>query len=262
MSYANVSDTLWINGTITTCTLGSISGYVWFDANGDAIMDAEEIGIKEYIVTLYDSLGQTVGENTDNTGYYGFSGLPPDSYSLEIIVIDPYHPTTSITIPVTLGLGEAITDQNFGLNIDPNDITPGGDCRSPGFRKTNLRKLLGHQHGTPQVSEENMIEYCNTVYTLFYDGVFGSTDPATGGDGLSLQEALDIILSGEASGAPMADKLRRQLMAGELDYVSDDYQADDNGLFGNIIWYCEYILTNGITGEYETWKDVLDSYWV
>ena len=159
---------------------------------------------------------------------------------------------------VTLGYGETVTDNNFGLNLDPNEIVPGGDCRSPGFWKTNLKKILGYQNGNHQVSEADMIEYCNAVYTLFFDEVFGSADAATGGDGLSLQEALDIINTKDST----ANKLRRQLLTGELDYVSDDYQADDQELFGYVLWYCEYILTNGISGEYETWKDILDSYWV
>jgi len=265
VSYSHWSDTLEIQGTITTYTadiLGSISGYVWFDANGNSTTEAEEIGIKNYIVTLYDSLGNPADESTNDSGYYNFTNLLPDVYTLEIIVLDPHYPTTPTIRSVTLEEGQIITQQNFGLNVDPDDITPGGDCRSPGFWKTNLEKLLGYQSGTPQVSEQNMSAYCDDVYTLFYDEVFGVADPATGGDGLSLQEALDIIEAGEAAGASMENKLRRQLLAGEFDYVSDDYQADDNELFGDVLWYCEYILQHEITSEYEIWKDTLESYWV
>jgi hypothetical protein len=84
---------------------GAIGDYVWFDANGNGLQDAGELGINGVTINLYDStqtnlLATTTtaygGPNNVN-GYYQFTGLSAGNY---VVVVDTstlpagYLPTT------------------------------------------------------------------------------------------------------------------------------------------------------------------------
>ena len=133
--------------------------------------------------------------------------------------------------------------------------TPSGNCQSAGFWKTECKYWL-EETGQYHVSYEDLITYLEEVYTLYYDEVFGWLDSEIGMDNISIQEAYDILA---IQGGTMEQKLRRQLLAAELNHVSDDYQADD-GLFSLFIRNAEEALTMGYSSEYEYYKDVLESY--
>ena len=145
---------------------------------------------------------------------------------------------------------------NIKIGGTVETFTATGNCKSTGFWKHNFKYYLTDQ-GNAQVSEEKLMEYCNDTYILFWDEIFGSLDPTIGNDNLSFQEAYDILSS---TSSDMEDLLRKQLMASELNYVSDDYQADNNKLFGYFIRYSEKILINGETSEYEEMKNMLKYY--
>jgi SdrD B-like domain len=66
----------------------SLSGIVYFDANGNSSFDAGETGIGGALVTLTgtDYLGQSVNAafTTDSTGLFSFTGLLPGTYTIYV----------------------------------------------------------------------------------------------------------------------------------------------------------------------------------
>ena len=64
--------------------LASIGDYVWEDLNYNGIQDANEPGISNVIVSLYDSQSQLIGSRlTDSNGFYLFEDLIPSDYHLQ-----------------------------------------------------------------------------------------------------------------------------------------------------------------------------------
>ncbi|GAA2658384.1 conserved repeat domain-containing protein [Actinosynnema pretiosum] len=62
---------------------GSISGAVYYDANGNGVRDAGEVGIPNATVTLTDAAGDVdLLVTTANDGSYSFAGLPPGTYTI------------------------------------------------------------------------------------------------------------------------------------------------------------------------------------
>ncbi|MBM4432000.1 MAG: hypothetical protein FJ026_16875 [Chloroflexi bacterium] len=65
--------------------LGSLGDFVWWDKDYDGEQDADEPGLPDVLVNLYDSQGQLVAtDSTDGNGLYLFENLPPDTYRIEI----------------------------------------------------------------------------------------------------------------------------------------------------------------------------------
>ncbi|NND99717.1 MAG: hypothetical protein HKN47_20555, partial [Pirellulaceae bacterium] len=124
-----------------------IFGFVFGDADGDCLFDADEIGIAGAQVDLYDESGNLVATTqTDATGQYHFSNLPAGSYTVrETQPVgwlqggqlagshggDDSQPDVISRIPV--GWGERLTQYNF-CEILPGSITGivfvdgNGDC--------------------------------------------------------------------------------------------------------------------------------------
>src|SRR5207344_3349773 len=65
---------------------GVIGDYVWHDLNRDGIQDANEPGINNVTVRLFDSANVLVSTTTTVTnvidGYYQFTGLAAGTYSV------------------------------------------------------------------------------------------------------------------------------------------------------------------------------------
>jgi hypothetical protein len=61
----------------------SLGNVVWFDTNGNGQKDANETGVANITVTLYDQAGTAIATvTTDSTGSYRFDNLPAGSYSV------------------------------------------------------------------------------------------------------------------------------------------------------------------------------------
>ncbi len=90
--------------------LASIGDYVWLDADQDGEQDADEFGIPNVTVTLYDGSGTQVGvpTTTDAYGFYSFTDLTPDDY---YIVVTP--PAGYIVTPQ-----DNIADDTLDSDID------------------------------------------------------------------------------------------------------------------------------------------------
>ncbi|MEW5868418.1 MAG: SdrD B-like domain-containing protein [Chloroflexota bacterium] len=89
--------------------LGGIGDYVWFDADGDGVQDANEQGIGGVQVTLTLPGGGTATTTTDSDGYYSFGNLTTNgTYQV------------SITTPANM----AITyDPDEGIGVSRNNTT-------------------------------------------------------------------------------------------------------------------------------------------
>lgn len=68
--------------TVNNCTsLSGIGDYMWFDTDSDGLQDANEIGVSNMSVQLYNSAGIIVATSvTDAYGYYSFASVSPGSY--------------------------------------------------------------------------------------------------------------------------------------------------------------------------------------
>lgn len=67
--------------------LGSVSGVVWHDLNGDGARTEGEAGLPDVTVTLHDASGEVIHTaTTSETGTYGFAELPAADY---VVSIDP-----------------------------------------------------------------------------------------------------------------------------------------------------------------------------
>ena len=114
-------DLTWDAGFHPSASLGN---YVWYDMNGNGVRDADEPPLSGVTVTLYDDKGNTIGTTqTDQNGFYSFSGLTPGSYVVGFTPPSGYvltqanqgdndnldsdaSPLTQRTQAITLGAGE------------------------------------------------------------------------------------------------------------------------------------------------------------
>ncbi|MFA9396882.1 MAG: SdrD B-like domain-containing protein [Clostridiaceae bacterium] len=88
---AGTDDKTWDAGLYK---LASIGDYVWKDTNLNGLQDAEEKGLKEVVVNLYDGLGNLVKTTkTDENGKYEFINLVPGQYQVEFITPEKYKIT-------------------------------------------------------------------------------------------------------------------------------------------------------------------------
>ena len=100
--------------------LGSISGNVWNDENGNGVNDGEP-SLPDVTVCLLQGDSQVACTTTDSNGDYTFPDVPPGDYT--VVENDPpgFTSTTPNTIPVTVGPGEVVEDVDAGdQTLDPD----------------------------------------------------------------------------------------------------------------------------------------------
>ncbi|MBK8900438.1 MAG: carboxypeptidase regulatory-like domain-containing protein [Anaerolineaceae bacterium] len=119
--------------------LASIGDYVWLDANQDGIQDANEYGVPNVTVELYDSGDNLISTTTTAfDGSYSFTNLPPGDYYVVVTPPSGYtitsqnvgndaldsdiDPTTGETIQTNLISGENDPTWDAGLHINPASI--------------------------------------------------------------------------------------------------------------------------------------------
>ena len=103
--------------------LATIGDFVWEDLNRDGIQDGGEPGVEGVTVNLLDAAGMQIATTTtDGTGFYEFTGLAPDYYTIEV---DPTSAPTAVDRPWFLTL------QDVGGNTSDSDVDP--DPVSPTF---------------------------------------------------------------------------------------------------------------------------------
>jgi len=113
------------HGSATATTLSSssafISGYVWYDDDGDGILDQVEGGLEGVTIYLYhDNDGVLVDTQTSSQdGSYQFSNLPAGDYIVQVaetvtLGLAEYALTTDNPLPISLEEGENCSNANFG----------------------------------------------------------------------------------------------------------------------------------------------------
>jgi hypothetical protein len=104
---------------------------VWYDADGDGIQDANELGLAGVEVTLTSGSGLQVTTTTDADGRYLFPNLLlDDTYTVVLTVPAGYVPTTNTVQDTDLTVAEPIDKTlDFGLDspIKAIKIRPHGD---------------------------------------------------------------------------------------------------------------------------------------
>ncbi len=115
--------------TPTTPPTRTISGTVYIDTNGNGFQDGGESG---YTLGATVSVwGQPPTVNTNGAGFYSKSGLPINTYTVELIPVPSGYKTTT-TNPVggvDLSLGDRTV--NFGIQLIPPPTCPGGISANP-----------------------------------------------------------------------------------------------------------------------------------
>jgi hypothetical protein len=108
--------------TTTSPLLGSIGDFVWNDANDNGLQNADEVGIANVTVNLYDGAGSLLTSTvTDAGGNYRFGGLVPGDYVVEFVL-----PTTAWGFsPADQGSDDAV-DSDAGLGGRTAAITLAG----------------------------------------------------------------------------------------------------------------------------------------
>jgi len=114
-----------------SATLGD---YVWFDANGNGLIDSGETGVGGVTVDLLNAAGTSVLSTTTTTssGYYSFTNLTAGTYAVQFVapsgdgfttqgvgtnpaLDSSANATTGITAPVTLTAGQVDNNVEAGL---------------------------------------------------------------------------------------------------------------------------------------------------
>eukprot|EP00124_Ichthyophonus_hoferi_P005979 Ihof_evm1s1092 gene=Ihof_evmTU1s1092 len=119
-------------GTKCTQLLGSIGDMVWVDADDNSILDIDEKGQANVVVTLTNSNGTMKKSTTDAEGMYMFTNLIADTYIINInlntvplgVRIAGYDMDSNEDgkTTTTLNPGQILKDVDFGL-LDVNECT-------------------------------------------------------------------------------------------------------------------------------------------
>lgn len=117
-------------GMYVTLTTASIGDYVWNDLNMDGVQNGSERGVPGITVTLY-SITNTVLQitTTDNRGYYAFSGISANTYSVGFSNL----PADYKFSPKNRG-GNDLTDSD----VSPNTGISGGFTIAGGATKVDI----------------------------------------------------------------------------------------------------------------------------
>ncbi|MCS6993557.1 MAG: carboxypeptidase regulatory-like domain-containing protein [Anaerolineales bacterium] len=118
--------------TSTPAAWSSLGDLTWFDANANGVQDADEKGLADVTMRLYNAAGTLVAETRSGAdGRYAFEGLQPGDYTLEFIAPSGYSlaqadqhddardsdpdPATGRTAVISLAAGQSAADWDAGF---------------------------------------------------------------------------------------------------------------------------------------------------
>ncbi|HRQ29486.1 MAG TPA: SdrD B-like domain-containing protein [Saprospiraceae bacterium] len=117
---------------------GVVGDYIWFDQNRNGYQDAEENGLNDLVVELFDASNflvastiSQIDDATGNSGFYQFDQIIPGQYYLKLGFPTSYEPTVYIAnnenfnSKLTNGNGFGTTEMitvNYGDVIDNMDL--------------------------------------------------------------------------------------------------------------------------------------------
>jgi len=116
--------------------LAGLGDFVWADLNKNGLQDANEPGIPGVTVTLYNQAGTVLSTTQTNaSGYYSFTGLPPGTYQVGFTLPPGYtftqqhvgsNPQIDSDADVTTGRTQTVTLQagDYNPTLDAGVIVP------------------------------------------------------------------------------------------------------------------------------------------
>ena len=110
--------------TASFTLLGTVSGRVWRDVNGDGVQDVAEPGLDGVNLTLSDGASLSLNATTAGGGFYSIIDVPPGNHSVTvdtaslpagvIVTFDLDGIATPHTTQITLTDGEDLSGVDFG----------------------------------------------------------------------------------------------------------------------------------------------------
>ncbi len=148
--------------------LGLISGYKFNDANNNSVWDTEENGLNEWGITLYSGETELLTAITDEDGYYQFSDLEFESYTVKEslksgwIQTYPVDPNNYYEIELSAG-NENSENNNFGNYKEPESggTSSGGYSPSRKYPDMSVTITDGQETADPEQILEYSITYAN-----------------------------------------------------------------------------------------------------
>ena len=139
--------------TLLAGKLGTISGTVFRDADGDGIFDGNENGLSG--VTLYFDYDNDAHKDADETsvitdfsGHYAFTGVAAGTWKVRQVLPGGYaqtSPTNGYGQGVTLAAGQSVTGRDFGDKS--TTVTGTASIAGQVFRDTNANGVLDGRDG-------------------------------------------------------------------------------------------------------------------
>jgi SdrD B-like domain len=134
-SYTARSSSITTPPTTATPGTSSIESRVWFDTNGNDVVDGSERGISDVVLHLFVNGVEIAQTTSDSNGMYRFNGLSAGSYRVEFRMPANYAPTVGSDRATSLGLGVAgtLVSLNVVLSADQGtaDISLGVASGTP-----------------------------------------------------------------------------------------------------------------------------------
>ncbi|MCB8925924.1 MAG: carboxypeptidase regulatory-like domain-containing protein [Ardenticatenaceae bacterium] len=162
------NDPTWDGGLyVIPASLGDL---VWLDANQDGLQDADEFGVPNVTVNLYDSSDNLLDTTTtDAYGNYSFTNLVPGNYYVEMIAPSGYTITGQDAGDDALDSDiDATTGQTIVTNLvsGENDPTWDGGLYTQPASLGDYVWLDANLNGTQDFNESGVI----AVTVSLYDG--------------------------------------------------------------------------------------------
>jgi SdrD B-like domain len=222
-----------------------ISGSVFVDANNDGARSPSEGGIGNVTVALTDGV-DTITALTDPAGNYTFV-VTAGSYTVSVPAAtaafdfnEDLFATSTVVSPTSLVVAVG-PDASANFAFEPKsskiiaDLEAGildSEGRSVRYWKSQLR---------PATTGKNSSDYTAAQLLAFVQAVetIGIADPFQFGAGTEISDALAILSQG---GSDEIIKLRRELLASELNFVSGNGLVGEEDLHEVLIIYGEELL--------------------
>lgn len=149
----------------------TVSGYKFFDADGNGEYDTGEPDLQYWDIELYKDGALYGDDTTDETGYYEIQIKNPGIYTVKEILIADWWERTTDDYTFTVSSGEAVT-YNFGNWLGPSEITTSGLCW---FDKDEAEGRQFRVIFTPDVNDNpNLYKVSATNPGQFYYNIFFS----------------------------------------------------------------------------------------
>ena len=164
----------------------SLSGSVWLDLNGDVVRSFPEPGLAGVTVNLLDDAGVEIDTTVTNAdGGYGFSGLEPGTYTVEV---------DELTIPDGLVISDdpdGVLDAEATVTLEAGDDEDDLDFVYEGTGSIGDTVWLDEdEDGVVDSGEDRISGVVVELTWAGFDGEFGTSDDwsfpieVTGSEGL------------------------------------------------------------------------------